>query len=369
MAEEQATDDREGAPPPMRLPARPITLGDLARRLGAEVGGDPDLPITGAAVLDDARPGDLVRVESERWLEAAEASAATALIVPNDLAGVSRPSLRVADPAVTFVRAMEILYPALPASPGVHPTAVIGVGVELGEGCSIGAHVVVGAGAWIGPGVVVHPQVVIGEGTRVGEGSELLPRVTLYPYVTIGQRVRIHAGTVIGADGFGYLHSREGHRKRPHVGTVVIEDDVEIGANSTVDRATTGVTRIGAGTKMDNLVHIGHNCDVGRHCLFAAMTGVGGTVRLGDGVALGGHVGVRDNVRLESGVQVTGYSGVWSDLKSPGLYSGNPARPHRGQLQAQASVQRLPRLARLVTDLARRVARLESREKDADMRE
>jgi UDP-3-O-[3-hydroxymyristoyl] glucosamine N-acyltransferase len=351
----------------MRLPARPTTLGDLARRLEAEVCGDPNLTITGAAVLEDARPGDLVRVESERWLAPAEASPAAALIVPADLPSVSRPALRVADPALAFARAMEILYPASALPPGVHPTAVLGPEVVMGEGCAVGPHAVIGAGVRLGRGVIVHPHVVIGEATQIGDDTILFPRVTLYPYLSVGRRVRIHAGAVIGADGFGYLVSREGHRKRPHVGTVVIEDEVEIGANSTIDRATTGVTRIAAGTKIDNLVQIGHNCQVGRHCLIAAMTGLAGTVTTGDLVVLGGHVGVRDNVRLESGVTVTGYSGVWGDLRQPVQYSGSPARPHRRQLQVQAALQRLPELARSLADLARRVARLESRGKDADV--
>jgi UDP-3-O-[3-hydroxymyristoyl] glucosamine N-acyltransferase len=245
----------------------------------------------------------------------------------------------------------------------------VGPDVTLGEGCAVLPFAVIGAGVRLGRGVVVHSHAVVGEGSVVGDETVLFPRVTLYPYVSIGRRVRVHAGTVIGSDGFGYLPLREGHLKRPHVGTVVVEDDVEIGANATIDRATTGVTRIGAGTKIDNLVHIGHNCQLGRHCLIAAMTGLAGTVSTGDGVAIGGHVGVRDNVELAAGVVVTGYSGIWGDLRSPGLYSGNPARPHRGQLHAQAALQRLPALLRTVAELARRVARLESRVKDTDMDE
>jgi UDP-3-O-[3-hydroxymyristoyl] glucosamine N-acyltransferase len=231
------------------------------------------------------------------------------------------------------------------------------------------AHAVIGAGARLGRGVVVHPHAVVGEGVQVGDESVLFPHVTLYPYVVVGRRVRIHAGVVIGADGFGYLPTPEGHRKRPHVGTVLIEDDVEIGANAAIDRATTGVTRIGAGTKIDNLVQIGHNCTIGRGCLIAGLAGLAGTVTVGDGVMLGGHVGVRDNVTLAPGVAVYGYSAVWGDEAQPGLLSGIPARPHRRHLQVQAAMQRLPDLARRVADLARRVTRLESGAKDAEVTE
>jgi UDP-3-O-[3-hydroxymyristoyl] glucosamine N-acyltransferase len=362
-------EEAEGRSPPTRLPVRPATLGEIARSLEAKLEGDPGLMITGVAGLEDARPGDLVRVEGPRWLALAQGSPAAALIVARDLPGVHRPALRVSDPALAFARATELLYPPLPVSPGVHATAVIDPGVELGEGCAVREHAVIGAGARLGRGVVVHAHVVIGEGVEVGDETMLFPHVTLYPYVSVGRRVRIHAGSVIGADGFGYLMSAQGHRKRPHVGSVVIEDDVEIGANTSIDRATTGVTRIGAGTKIDNLVQIGHNCQLGRHCVIAAMSGLAGTVRAGDFVAMGGFTGVRDNVRLESGVTVTGFSGVWGDIRSPGLHSGTPARPHRAHLQVQAALQRLPALVRLVSDLARRVARLESRSKDADVTE
>lgn len=357
------------SPASMRLPVRPITLGALAEQLGAMLEGDPDLPITGAAVLEDARPGDLVRVEGERWLAAAQASPAAALIVPWDLPGVSRPALRVEDPALAFARALELLYPPLSAPSGIHPTAVVSPQATLGEGCVVMAHVVIGDGARLGRNVVLHPHVVIGEGAWVGDESVLFPHVTLYPYVSLGKRVRVHAGSVIGADGFGYLPTPQGHRKRPHVGSVVIEDDVEIGASVCIDRATTGVTRIGKGTKIDNLVQIGHNCRVGPHCLLVSLVGLGGTTTLEEGVVLGGHVGVRDNVRLTKGVTVMGYSAVWGDQPRPGLISGNPARPHRRQLQVQAALQRLPELARTVADLVRRVARLESGRKNADVTE
>jgi UDP-3-O-[3-hydroxymyristoyl] glucosamine N-acyltransferase len=359
----------EPAPFPARPPVAPTTLGALARHLGASFEGDPDLPITGAAGLEDARPGDLVRVDDERWLAAAEASPAAALLVAPALTGVTRPALRVADPRGAFARALAFLYPPPPILPGVHPTAVIGEGVTMGEGCAVMAGAVLGARARLGRGVVVHPHVVVGDEVEIGDESVLFPNVTLYPRVSIGRRVRVHAGAVVGADGFGYVSGQSGHEKIPHVGTVIIEDEVEVGANVTIDRATTGATRIGAGTKIDNLVQIGHNCQIGRHTLLVALVGIGGSSTLEDGVVLGGHAGVRDHVHLASGVLVGGYSAVWGDVDKPGMVSGIPARPHREQLQVQAALQRLPGLARMVRDLARRITRLESREKTADVHE
>jgi UDP-3-O-[3-hydroxymyristoyl] glucosamine N-acyltransferase len=352
-----------------RPPVVATTLGALARHLEADLEGDPELPITGAAGLEDACPGDLVRVEDARWLAAAEASPAAALLVPQALAGVTRPALRAADPRGAFARALAYLYPPPSVVPGVHPMAVLGDGVTMGEGCAVMACAVLGARVRLGRGVVVHPHVVVGEDVEIGDESVLFPHVTLYSRVCIGRRARLHAGVVIGADGFGYVSGPQGHEKIPHVGTVIVEDDVEVGANVTIDRGTTGATRIGAGTKIDNLVQIGHNCRIGRGNLLVALVGIGGSSTLEDGVVLGGHAGVSDHVHLVSGVMVGGYSAVWGDVETPGTVSGIPARPHRQQLQVQAAMQRLPRLVRTVTDLARRVARLESREKTADVHE
>jgi UDP-3-O-[3-hydroxymyristoyl] glucosamine N-acyltransferase len=354
---------------PIRPPVASATLGELARHLGAALEGDPDLPITGAAGLEDARPGDMVRVDEERWLAAAEASPAAALLVPLGLAGVRRPALRVPEPREAFARVLALLYPPPPFVPGGHPTAVVGEGVTMGEGCAVMAHAVVGARTRLGRGVVVHPCVVVGEDVEIGDESILFPNVTLYPGVSLGRRVRLHAGAVIGADGFGYVSGPQGHQKIPHVGTVIIEDDVEVGANATIDRGTTGATRIGAGTKVDNLVQIGHNCRIGRNNLLVALVGIGGSSTLGDGVVLGGHTGVSDHVHLASGLMVAGYSAVWGDVETPGTVSGIPARSHRHQLQVQAALQRLPGLGRKVAELARRIAKLENGEKTADVHE
>jgi UDP-3-O-[3-hydroxymyristoyl] glucosamine N-acyltransferase len=346
-----------------------MTLGALAQALGARVEGDPDLVITGASGVEDARPGDLVRVDSARWLAPALASGASALIVPPELEGVSRPALRTAHPRLAFARALSILYPEATPSPGIHPTAVVAEDAVLGEGCVVMAGAVVGARARLGRGVILHPGVVVGEDVILGEETVIYPRVTIYPRVWIGARVRIHAGAVIGADGFGYVSGKQGHEKIPHVGTVLIEDHVEIGANTCIDRATTGATVVGAGTKVDNQVQIGHNCRIGRGCLLAGQAGLSGSVTLEDGVILGGGVGIRDNITLVSGVVVAGHSAVWGDQRTPGLISGAPARPHRQHLEAQASLGRLPELLRQVASLARRIARLEGDDRSADLTE
>jgi UDP-3-O-[3-hydroxymyristoyl] glucosamine N-acyltransferase len=331
----------------------------LAELLGATLDGDPELLISGAATIAEAGPGDLVRIDSRRWAEAAEASAASAYLAPAGLEGLRRPCLRVADTRLAFAWAIAILHPAPTLAPGIHPAASIAADAEIGEGCVVMAHAVVGSGARLGRGVILHPNAVVGDGSRLGDETVLFSGVILYSRVVIGRRVRIHGGSVIGADGYGYVSSRAGHEKIPHVGSVVIEDDVEIGANVTIDRATTGATRIGAGTKIDNQVQIGHNCQIGRACLIVAQTGIGGSTTLGDGVVIGGHAGVSDNVEVVAGMRIAGFSAVWGDQMEPGTISGIPARPHRQTLHAQATFQRLPELGRQIAELQSRLARLE----------
>jgi UDP-3-O-[3-hydroxymyristoyl] glucosamine N-acyltransferase len=351
----------------LRPPVVTTSLGALAQALGGTVEGDPELPITGAAGVEDAAPGDLVRVDGERWLAPALASPAVALLVPPDLPGVTRPAIRVAHPRLAFARALAILYPERVPPPGVHPSAIVAEDTLLGEGCVVMAGAIVGARARLGRSVILHPGVVVGEDVVIGDETVLFPRVTIYPRVALGARVRIHAGSVLGGDGFGYVLDKQTHKKIPHLGAVLIEDDVEIGANTCIDRATTGITSIGAGTKIDNLVQIGHNCRIGRGCLVAGQAGLSGSVTLEDGVVIAGGAKLRDNITIVTGVIVGGASAVWGDQRAPGQISGAPARPHREHLQVQAALGRLPELLRQVASLARRIARLEGGGGSADL--
>jgi UDP-3-O-[3-hydroxymyristoyl] glucosamine N-acyltransferase len=348
-------------PSPRPSPAVAFSLLQLAEALHGEVIGNGAVQVTGAAGLEDAGPGDLVRVDAPRYLAAALASPAAALLVGPDADPGERPALRVGDPKAVFARALELFYPEARPPAGIDPTARIGPGVMLGEGCSVGAYCVLGAGVTLGAGVVLHPLVVLGDGVQIGDDSVLFPHVTLYERVTIGRRARLHSGVVIGADGFGYVADRGTVRKVPQVGTVVIEDDVEIGANAGIDRATTGETRIGAGTKIDNMVQVGHNVRIGQGCRIAALVGIAGSCTIEDDVQIGGMAGLKDHVRVGRGAVVAAQSGVWGDVPPGTLVSGEPARPHREQLRAQAETARLSRAAARLRDLERRLQEVESR--------
>jgi UDP-3-O-[3-hydroxymyristoyl] glucosamine N-acyltransferase len=232
---------------------------------------------------------------------------------------------------------------------------VIADDAEIGADCSIGAYSVIASGAVVGRGVIVQPHVVVGEQAVVGDGAVLFPHVVLYPRTRVGQRVRIHSGSVIGCDGYGYEWTGSAHLKRPHNGRVRIEDDVEIGANVTIDRATTGETVIGPGTKIDNLVQIAHNVRTGAHCLVVSQVGIAGSARLGNGVVLAGQAGVNTHAEVGDGAQVGAGSGIWGKAPPGSFLSGNPARPHREELRIQAALGRLPELLRRVKELERRL--------------
>lgn len=333
-----------------------LTLAELAAALGGTAEGDPETRIHGAAGLDDAAPGALVRVEDRRFLAPAEEGPAAAILAEESLGPVVKPCIRVPRVRVAFIRCLELFAQPERAVPGIHPAAVVDATAEIGEGCSIGPGAVVGPGARLAAGVVLHAHAVLMEDVEVGPETVIFPHAVLYPRTVVGARVRIHAGAVLGSDGYGYEWTGEKHLKRPHNGRVRIEDDVEIGANTTVDRATTGETVIGAGTKIDNLVQIGHNVTTGAHCLLVAQVGVAGTAALGNGVVLAGQVGVKDHVRIADGVVVLGQSGVWGDLDTRGIYTGGPARPRRESLKVQAAVNQLPDLIRRVQELEARLA-------------
>ncbi len=341
-------------------PALTLSLRELGAALGAAVMGDGEVTISGAAGLADATAGDLVRVDAPRFLEEALATPAAALLFGPGIDPGDRPALRVADARIAFARALELFYPEARPPAGIDATARMGPGVSMGEACSIAAYVVLGAGVTLGRGVVLHPFVSLGDGVRVGDDSVLFPHVTVYERISLGRRVRVHGGTVIGADGFGFVPDAGTARKVPQVGTVVIEDDVEIGANSGVDRATTGETRIGAGTKIDNLVQVGHNVQIGRGCLIAALVGIAGSCTLEDGVVIGGKAGIKDHVRVGRGAMIGAQSSVWTDVPPGVVVSGIPARPHREQLRAQAEAARLANTGTRLRALERRLQEVET---------
>jgi UDP-3-O-[3-hydroxymyristoyl] glucosamine N-acyltransferase len=332
-----------------------FSLEELGVAIGGAVQGDGDVRIYGAANLEDAEPGTIVRVEHARYLEAAVAGPCTAILGSEALPAVAKPVIRVDNVRLAFIRCLELFdHEELPP-PGVDRTAVLGEGASLGNGCSVGPLAVLGRRVTLGDRVVIHPHAVLGDDVEVGEDTIIFPHAVLYARTIVGARARIHAGAVIGADGFGYEWTGSRHQKKPHNGRVRIGDDVEVGANTTIDRATTGETVIGPGTKIDNLVQVGHNVHTGQHCLVVAQVGIAGSATLGNGVVLAGQAGVNPHVTVGDGTVVAGKTGVWGDQPPGARISGNPSRPHREEVRIQALLGRLPELLRRVREIERRL--------------
>lgn len=341
--------------------ARPagFTLGELAEAVGAVLDGDPARRVTGVASLEAAGPDDIAFLTDPRYRRAARASRAGAFLAPEDAGPLPAPVLRCRAPRQALAALLALFHPpGPPPVPGIAPSAAVAADARVDPTASVGPLAVVESGATVGARVRVHPLAYVGPGVEVGEDSVLYPHVVLREGVRVGRRVIIHAGAVVGADGFGYVLEGGAHRKIPQVGGVVVEDDVEIGANTTIDRATLGTTLIGRGSKIDNLVQIAHNVEVGEHCLVAALTGVAGSSRLGAGVVLGGQVGIADHVTIGAGSMVGSQSGVPADVPPGARLYGTPARPvWRTQRIAVAQAE-LPDLLRRVRALERQLARL-----------
>ena len=350
------------------LSARQLTIGDIARLLGAELVGDAETLITSVSSLDEAVPGAIVFVEHDHRVPSAMDSQAAALIVPASSEAEAReaqiktgkPVVFSGNPRLAFARVMEFFQLAPQPEVGIHPsaiidpTAIIGQNVTIREFCYVGRH------ARIADGATIYPHVTVGDGAQIGEGTVLFPSVVIGHHVSIGARVRVHSGTVIGGDGFGYVPDEKGrHHKVPQVGTVIIEDDVEMGANVTVDRATMGATRIGAGTKIDNLVQIAHNVQIGRNCILCGQVGLSGSVVVEDNAILAGQVGSRDHVRIGKGAIVGAKAGIMNDVPPGEFYIGAPAVPNRQRMKMEAAFVKLPETARTVRDLEKQVKALQ----------
>ena len=332
-----------------------IHAGELAAQLNGKIEGDSNIVLTSIAQLESAGSGAVVYVDSVRHLDAARASAAGLFIVSEETRVPGKTCLVVAQPRLAFARAVALLVPERPVvdGEGVHPTAVVDPSAQLGEGVAVGACAVIEAGAVIGRRTQIGAGCCVGREVAIGEDCVLFPRVTLYPGVKLGARVRVHSGAVIGSDGFGYVPTGEGWEKFPQRGTVVIEDDVEIGANSTIDRATLGETRIGRGVKIDNLVHVAHNVAIGEHSVLAAMAGIAGSSTLGKRVVAGGQAGVADHCRIGDGAVLTGQTAVQEgkSIAAGETVFGNPARPLREFRKYFPYLSRLPELAKRIKTL------------------
>jgi UDP-3-O-[3-hydroxymyristoyl] glucosamine N-acyltransferase len=326
------------------------SLGEIAKFIGAELLGPEEIEIRAIASLESSVEGDLVFVEDEKRLRLALGSRAAAIIAGNFAADEhpAKPLLICAQPRLGFARAAEYLALAPAPVASIHPSAVVDPSARLGRGVAIAAHAVVGEGVEVGEGSSLGAGCVLAAGVRLGKHCRLYPRVTIYAGTRLGDRVIVHSGAVLGSDGFGYVKDRATgrHQKFPQVGTLEIADDVEIGANTTIDRGSLEATRIGRGTKIDNLVHVGHNCQVGEDVILAAQTGLSGSIVLGNRVVLGGQVGIGEHARIEPGVMLGGQGGVLphKTLRGDGVaFWGTPAKPVREYLKQLAALARLSR--------------------------
>lgn len=331
-----------------------FSLDELAARLGAEVVGDGERKISGVAPLGRAGGDQLSFLHNPKYVEQARSSAAGVILVVDAELLPGRDLLVCPEPYLALARALELFYPVERPEPGVHPSAVVGASVIIESGASVGPLAVIGDGSRIGERSVVGAGCVLGRGIEVGADCLLHPRVVIEDRCRVGDRCILHSGVVVGSDGFGFATVDGVHHKVPQVGIVVIEDDVELGANVCVDRAALGETRVGRGTKVDNLVQIAHNVEVGEHCLLVAQVGISGSTRLGHHVVFAGQSGCSGHLNIGDGAMLAARAAAFKDVPSGAAMAGTPARPHREWLRANANLQRLD-------DLRRRVKELESR--------
>jgi UDP-3-O-[3-hydroxymyristoyl] glucosamine N-acyltransferase len=332
----------------------PFTVAEIARLVAGEVLGDSSLVLNGFAPADRAQPGDLTFAENEGYFARAEQSAASAILVDGQFTSNRKVLIRVANARVAFAKVLPHFFPEPTFPAGAHPTAVVSATAQIDPTAHIGPHCVVGEKVRIGPCCVLQGGNHVGTNCELTEDVVLFPNVVLYANTEIGRHVRIHSGTVVGADGFGYVPDEGIHRKVPQIGNVIIRDDVEIGANVTIDRGALGPTVIGRGTKIDNLVQIGHNVLLGEHCLIVSQAGIAGSTKLGNYVILGGQVGLAGHLKIGNRVTVAAQSGVMHNIADGEKWFGYPAQPDRQTKRQIIALQQLPELLRRVTDLEKK---------------
>ena len=342
----------------------PKTISDLAAHVGGRAQGDGDVLIHRVADLESAGAGEIAYVEDEKFFEAAHKSKASCVIVPEGSDVRTPCRIEVKKPKLAFALIAEILHPPKTRAPEIHSSSVIATNASIGKDVFIGAFVCVGENSVIGEGTQIRAGAKIGDGVGVGKHCVIHPNVFLEDGVTIGDRVVLHAGVVIGTDGFGYVRGDMSYHKFPQIGTVVIEDDVELGANTCVDRAALGRTRVGRGTKIDNMVHVGHNCDIGERVIIAAQTGISGSVTIEDDCVIGGQVGFGDHIRVQSGAVIGSKAGILpGKIVRPGVWWGIPIQPLDDYKRLNAHVARVPQMRGELKEIEARLAQLE---KDRD---
>lgn len=334
----------------------PLTAAEIAKHLGGEVVGDPALVLKGFAPADRAQLGDLTFAENESYFARAEQSAAAAVIVDGPFSSSRKVLIRVPSARIAFAKVLPLFFPEPPFPPGVHSSAVISSTAIVDPTAHVGPFCVLGEGVRIGARSVLQGCNFIGSHCVLGEEVRLFPNVTLYPSSELGNRVRIHSGTVVGSDGFGYVQDGGVHRKVPQIGSVMIRDDVEIGANVTIDRGALGPTIIGRGTKIDNLVQIAHNVTIGEHCLVVSQAGIAGSSKLGNYVVLAGQVGIAGHLKIGNHVSVAAQSGVMRSIPDGEKWLWSPAQPDRQAKRQMIALQQLPDLLRRFNELEKSLA-------------
>ena len=338
-----------------------MKVSDIARLLDGALQGDGNVEISGIAGLESAGPADLTFVETPRALQQAARSGAGCFLVPSNSALAGKVTVAVRDPKLALIKAAQMILPVRQPDPGVHPTAVVSGGALLARGATIAAHAVIEEGAKVGERTRIGSGAFIGREAEIGADSIIHSRVTLYPGTRVGDRVVIHAGAVIGSDGFGYVFAEGCHQKFPQLGRAIIEDDVEIGANTAIDRGSLGDTIIGQGSKIDNLVQIAHNVRVGRHCVIAAQVGIAGSVRIGDYVMFGGQAGIAERARIEDQAIVGAQAGVLPGklVRRGSALWGTPARPMAEYKESHSRIANLPKMAQKLDELSQRVDKID----------
>ena len=341
-----------------------MTLGELARRLECPVEGDSGIEIQRVAKIETAGPGDVTFLANPKYAAALASTKASAVIAAANVEGAPCAVIRSATPYLTFARAAQALSPERRPEPGVHPRAWVDAAAMVDPTASIGPFAAIGAGVRIGAGTIVHPHAVIGADSVIGADCLIHANVSIRERCTLGDRVIVQNGAVIGSDGYGFAQRPDGsHEKIPQTAPVVIEDDVEIGANTTIDRPAVGETRIKAGTKIDNLVQIAHGVVLGRHVLLAAQVGIAGSTVIGDHVTFGGQVGVGGHLTIGDRVKAVGQSGITNSVAADGFVSGYPAIPNHEWRRSSAVFRKLPEMRRQLKDLTARLQKIEETDK------
>ncbi len=341
---------------------KPITLKAIAKLLGGKVVGDDKTLITGICGIKEAQPGDVTFVANSKYLPLIDQTRASAVITSWEVERAARPIIRTENPSLAFSKLIGLLNPGVEMRPrGISPKAVIAKSARLGKGATIGPFAVIEEDACIGDRTIVMSGCYVGRRAAIGNDCLIYPNVAIQGGVEIGHRVIVHSGTVIGSDGFGFVTVKGIHHKIPQIGTVVIEDDVEIGANVTIDRARFGKTVVGKGTKIDNLVQIAHNVETGENCILVAQSGISGSTTLGSNVVLAGQAGLVGHITIGENVMVGAQSGVTKSVPPNTSVWGYPAKPLAHAKKVNAAFQRLPKLYEALEDLKRRIKALEEK--------